>query len=299
MFQSSPGNLLPIEAPGTAIPCAPPFICLNIFSLLHFERGDKTFLSSEIIGSKAQNEIVSQQIATSEKTSSDLRKTITELEKENEDLRERIAKLQEDNIDQAQQIVTLKKEKEVLYDIIAEKDSQIDALKQLSPSDSENHNSGGEMEDGNTVKLTSLKILGNSQSSLNYIYNSLENSDDAKSNLGDAFNSSISMRRNGNIDFYLGASYRALYSTICISEGTKNIDDYSSTLSIYKVEGNGSNEELETLYTSPELTMGFIPTEIGPIDISGVEHLRISFYADGYYGNVPRIILGNPVLIPQ
>lgn len=247
--------------------------------------------------SKAQVEIVSQQEATSEETLSNLRVTITQLENENKDLRENIVKLQDDSIDQAQQIAVLEKEKEDLCDKIAEKDRQINALELPSPSDPANLDSGGETE--KTVKLTSLTILGNNQSSLNYVYSSPENSDDAKSNLGDTFNSSISMRRNGNIDFYLGSSYKTLNSTICISEGTKSIDNYSSTLSIYKVEGNGSNEELEILYSSPELTMGFIPTEIGPIDVSGVEHLRISFYADGYYGYVPRIILGNPVLVPQ
>lgn len=149
------------------------------------------------------------------------------------------------------------------------------------------------------IKLTSLTVLGNNWPSYNYVYNSLENSNKAKSNLNDTFNSSICMRHNGNIDFYLGRKYQSLNAIICISSDTKNIDKYLSTLTICSVTGNGTDEEVNVLYTSPSLTMGFIPSEIGSIDVSEVEHLRISFFADGHYNNVPRIILGNPELIPK
>lgn len=233
--------------------------------------------------SRAQDEIVSKQTADAETELNDLQKTITDL--------------QNDNASQKQQIAALEEEREGLLDTITEKDHIIDALSQTAPSDVPSAALDQATKDA--IKLTSLTILGNNEGNYNYVYNGLENSDDAKSNLGEAFNSSISMRRNGNIDFYLGNLYQTLNATISISESTKNISNFSSTLTIYNVSGNGSNETLEVLYTSPSLTMGFIPTEIGPINVSEVEHLRISFYADGYFGDVPRIVLGNPLLNPQ
>lgn len=234
--------------------------------------------------SRVQDEVVSQQADGAEITLNDLHKKITELQK--------------DNANQQQQIITLENEKKELLDVITEKDRIIDTLTQTSPS-SDVSNITPNQPAKDAVKLTSLTILGNNDGgTYNYVYNSLQNNDDAKSNLGEAFNSSVSMRRNGDIDFYLAGSYQTLNATISISESTKNISDYSSTLTIYSVDGNGSNETLEVLYTSPSITMGFIPDEIGPINVSGVEHLRISFYASGGVYSVPRIVLGNPELMP-
>jgi len=153
-----------------------------------------------------------------------------------------------------------------------------------------------EQKTGEVVKLTSRPVLGNNEDFLNYINNTAVSDETAKSNLGDTFSSSISMRRNGNIDFFLDGMYKTLTFTICMAEETRDIDDYSSTITIYSVEGNGDNETVTQLYTSPAITMGFIPTESPPIDVSGVEHLRISFYADGYMYSVPRIVLGDPEL---
>ncbi|MBU3820038.1 MAG: hypothetical protein H9864_06685 [Candidatus Faecalibacterium intestinavium] len=152
-----------------------------------------------------------------------------------------------------------------------------------------------EQTNGGTTKLTSLPVIGNNNDYYNHVYNNPENSGSARSNLGDVFNSCISMRDDGNIDFFLNSEYQSLTFTLCISEGTRDIDNHYSSISIYSVDGNGENESLTQLYSSPSVTMGFIPTQIPPIDVSGVTHLRISFYGDNNpYG--PRIILGDPQL---
>lgn len=233
--------------------------------------------------SKVQNEVISQQN--------------TDFQKELDKLNGTIAELQGINDDNAQQIAGLEKEKENLLKEIVEKDRIIDDLKKQSLPNVPNIDPSPASKE--LVKLTSTKLLGNNQDYYNYINNTQVNEDTAKSNLGELFDSSISMRHNGNIDFYLGSSYETLSFTICVSEDTKNVSDFSSTLTIYKVEGNGDDETLQTLYTSSALTMGFIPTEPPPIDVSGVAHLRISFYSDDSYHLVPRIILGNPMLTPK
>lgn len=251
--------------------------------------------------SKAQNEIITQQNIDTQKELDGLYGRIAELQGDNETQLKQISILNKEKedllaafeVEKENLLASFETEKNDLLTTIAEKDHIIETLQSDDVSDI------ADVPQKGTVKLTSLKLLGNNENSINFVYTNQENNDSAKSNLGVTFDSSISMRCNGNIDFYLGGSYQALNAIICISEDTKNIDDYSSALTIYKVEGNGSDENLEVLYTSPSLTMGFIPTEIGPINVSGVEHLRISFYADGYYGYVPRIILGNPVLTPQ
>lgn len=233
--------------------------------------------------SKVQNEVISQQN--------------TDFQKELDKLNGKIAELQGDNDDKVQQIDGLEKENENLLRQIAEKNRIIDNLEKQSLPNVPNIDPSPNSKE--LVKLTSTKLLGNNQNSLNYINNTQVNEDTAKSNLGELFDSSISMRRNGNIDFYLGSSYETLSFTICISEDTKNVSDYSSTLTIYKVEGNGDDETLQILYASSALTMGFIPTKPPPIDVSDVTHLRISFYSDAGYNVVPRIILGNPMLTPK
>lgn len=150
---------------------------------------------------------------------------------------------------------------------------------------------------GTVTKLTALPLLGNNEDYYNHIYNNAENSEYARSNLGDVFNSSISLRENGNVDFFLDGKYQALTFTLCIAEETRDIDDYSSYIEIYSVEGNGETESTTLLYTSPSVTMGFIPESIGPVNVTGVNHLRITFFRpDTSPYNVPRIILGNPEL---
>lgn len=150
---------------------------------------------------------------------------------------------------------------------------------------------------GAITKLTALPLLGNNEDYYNHIYNNSENSEYARSNLGDVFNSSISLRENGNVDFFLDGKYQALTFTLCIAEETRDIDDYSSYIEIYSVEGNGETESTTLLYTSPSVTMGFIPESIGPVNVTGVNHLRIAFFRpDTSPYNVPRIILGNPEL---
>lgn len=231
--------------------------------------------------SKVRDEIISQQNI--------------DAQKEYDKLYGKIAELQDDNETQLLQISALEQEKEELLDRIAENERLIDTLKSsANVSDTPNETPKG------TVKLTSLQVLGNNEKSFNYVNNSRVTDDDAKSSLGEVFNSSISMGVPGNIDFYLGNGYQTLNTTICISESTKNIDYYSSTLTMYKVEGNGSDETLEVIYTSPALTMGFISTKTEPINVSGVEHLRISLDSDRALNNIPpRIILGNPMLTPK
>lgn len=150
---------------------------------------------------------------------------------------------------------------------------------------------------GTPTNLTSLPILGNNNSSYNHVYNTSESNDMATSNLGDTFNSCISMRDHGNIDFFLDSAYQTLTFTLCMAEETRNIDDVSSSILIYAVEGNGDTETVQLLYTSPSITMGFIPMDIPPISVAGVDHLRISFHSDtSLYYNAPRVILGNPQL---
>ena len=150
---------------------------------------------------------------------------------------------------------------------------------------------------GTVTKLTALPLLGNNEDYYNHIYNNAENSEYARSNLGDVFNYSISLRENGNVDFFLDGKYQALTFTLCIAEETRDIDDYSSYIEIYSVEGNGETESTTLLYTSPSVTMGFIPESIGPVNVTGVNHLRITFFRpDTSPYNVPRIILGNPEL---
>lgn len=160
----------------------------------------------------------------------------------------------------------------------------VDLINELNPKD---------------IKLTSLPVLGNNHEDLNRVYDSPQNTGDAISNLGDSFDSCISMQSNGNIDFYLNREYQWLNAIICISEETKNISGYSSRIAIYKVEWNEDSEVLTTCYSSPSITMGFVPDEIEPIDVSDVEHLRITCYTSSFFGVVPRIILGNPVLTPK
>lgn len=209
-------------------------------------------------------------------------------------LREENTELKEDNRAKQAQIKASEQENKELNAKIIWLESQLDSIP-VDPSPVDPNDSNPK----ETVKLTSLKVLGNTNDYWNHVNNSLENGDDAKSNLGETFNSSISMSYNGNIDFYLERNYKTLSSVICISESTKDVSGYSSTLTICKVEGNGPNETVEALYTSPALTMGFIPTSIPPIDVSEVEHLRISFYTANNGQHVPRIILGNPELVPK
>lgn len=147
---------------------------------------------------------------------------------------------------------------------------------------------------GSITKLTSLPVLGNNNDYYNHIYNTTENSSTTRSNLGDVFNSCISMQNPGSIDFFLNGEYQSLTFTLCIAEKTQNIDEHSSSISIYSVDGNGENESLTTLYSSPSVTMGFIPTQTPPIDVSGVTHLRISFFCDST--PCPYLILGDPQL---
>lgn len=176
--------------------------------------------------------------------------------------------------------------------VLAELESISDSQTQFS-----NPSSAVPLQTTETItKLTALPLLGNNNDYYNHVYNTAENKDSARSSLGDVFNSSISMGADGDIDYFLGNAYQTLSFTLCISESTKNIDDHSSSITIYSVEGNGENESLTPIYSSPFLTMGFIPEVIGPIDVTGVEHLRISFYGDGKINGMPRIILGNPEL---
>ena len=100
---------------------------------------------------------------------------------------------------------------------------------------------------GTVTKLTALPLLGNNEDYYNHIYNNAENSEYARSNLGDVFNSSISLRENGNVDFFLDGKYQALTFTLCIAEETRDIDDYSSYIEIYSVEGNGETESTTLL----------------------------------------------------
>ena len=150
------------------------------------------------------------------------------------------------------------------------------------------------------IDLLSIGVLGNSDTYYNFTYDSpqVENTD-TMSNTGERFDSCISMRSNGSIDFYLDHKYQSFTAKLCLSESTKNASGYYSTITIYNVTGSGADEQLEELYLSPAIKMGFIPTDIAPIDVSDVEHLRITFYTNGYTSSAPRIILGDPAITPK
>lgn len=193
--------------------------------------------------------------------------------------------------------ITLEEEKEKLSKEYQEILTKLESMPNQAPNDDENAPANTiEQTSGEVVKLTSCRLLGNNEDSFNFVNNTTVSDDTARSNIGDTFNSSISMRHNGNIDFLLEENYKDLIFTFSIAEETRDIDDYSSTITIYAVEGNGENETVKLLYSTPAVTMGLIPEECPPINVEGVVHLRISFYAEGNPYSVPRIILGNPVL---
>lgn len=225
--------------------------------------------SDDYVGTAGQ-EVISQQ----ESTIANLQNTYNELQAQNTALQEENQTLQA-KLDAA----------------LAELEGSSSSQTQISAP-----NTAPVQTTGAITKLTALPLLGNNNDYYNHVYNTAENKDSARSSLGDVFNSSISMGADGDIDYFLGNAYQTLSFTLCISESTKNIDDHSSSITIYSVEGNGENESLTPIYSSPFLTMGFIPEVIGPIDVTGVEHLRISFYGDGKINGMPRIILGNPEL---
>ena len=207
-----------------------------------------------------------------------------------------ISNLQTQIVELQTQNSSLKEENQTLQ---SELDSALAELEDSSSSQMQasTPNTTPAQTTGAVTKLTALPLLGNNEDYYNHIYNNAESSEYARSNLGDVFSSSISLRENGNVDFFLDGKYQALAFTLCIAEETRDIDDYSSYIGIYSVEGNGENESTTLLYTSPSVTMGFIPESVGPISVTGVEHLRISFFhtASSPY-RVPRIILGNPEL---
>lgn len=208
-----------------------------------------------------------------------------------------IANLQTSYDELQKQNTALKEENQALQ---ANLDTALAELASISNSQTQSSATSNAMPiqaAGTVTKLTALPLLGNNEDYYNHIYNNAENSEYARSNLGDVFNSSISLRENGNVDFFLDGKYQALTFTLCIAEETRDIDDYSSYIEIYSVEGNGETESTTLLYTSPSVTMGFIPESIGPVNVTGVNHLRITFFRpDTSPYNVPRIILGNPEL---
>lgn len=226
--------------------------------------------SDDYVGTAGQ-EVISQQ----ESTIANLQTTYNELQAQNTALQEENQTLQ------------------------AKLDAALAELEGSSSSQTQTsaHNTAPVQTTGAITKLTALPLLGNNEGYYNHIYNNAENSEYARSNLGDVFDSSISLRENGNVDFFLDGKYQSLVFTLCIAEETRDVDDYSSYIEIYSVTGNGENESTALLYTSPSVTMGFIPESVGPINVTGVDHLRITFfYSDGVAYRVPRIILGNPVL---
>lgn len=208
-----------------------------------------------------------------------------------------IANLQTSYDELQKQNTALKEENQMLQ---ANLDTALAELASISNSQTQSSATSNAMPiqaAGTVTKLTALPLLGNNEDYYNHIYNNAENSEYARSNLGDVFDSSISLRENGDVDFFLDGKYQSLVFTLCIAEETRDVDDYSSYIEIYSVTGNGENESTALLYTSPSVTMGFIPESVGPINVTGVDHLRITFfYSDGVAYRVPRIILGNPEL---
>lgn len=143
------------------------------------------------------------------------------------------------------------------------------------------------------TKLTSLPVLSKDDFLYNRVYNYKEDREDTKSNVGDIFETCITMRENGSIHYFIDSKYQSLTFTLCLAQETKYIDEGSSYLTIYSVEDNG-NENL--LYSSPAVTSGFTPRSVGPIDISGVKQLKITFYCEERIPRRPCIIIGDPEL---
>ncbi len=149
------------------------------------------------------------------------------------------------------------------------------------------------------TKLTSIPILRKDALSF-LVYNNEDKDLKAKSNVGDTFETCITLRAHEeeSIDFYLNRKYNTLTFTFCLAQESRYDDDKFGSISICSIsQQNGNEQVLAEIYASPTITSGFIPESVGPLDVSGVECLRICIYnrSNGSYSS-PFIILGDPEL---
>ncbi len=115
--------------------------------------------------STAQEDIISKVTANAQATLNNLQEENIKLQEENTKLQEENIRLQENNKSKEDKITILEKENRNL----------LIKINDLEPLDLDTADIPSNQGPGGAVKLTSLTILGNNQSSLNYVFNSLEN----------------------------------------------------------------------------------------------------------------------------